>query len=204
MKKIALMATMLIALGFSANSQTIGATNNQQNRRTQETPNTSASGSAIRFSAGFPSPLASVAYNYKISPFVAIGAGVGFGFSGGHETINSYSDASDQSLVLQNTDGYDYLLGGFCMPIFLEFEIRYPKSRCSFFLNLKACYNALRPSDEEISQNWFQVVTVSRYEHYAILASAAVGVGLGNWNFGVGFYSFMPYIGGFVSYDLPL
>lgn len=74
MKRILLTIVILATLATAAQAQVIGATSNDAGSR-QNTSTYKQKGSYLKFEAGYPF---SIAYDYQISPYIALGGGVGF------------------------------------------------------------------------------------------------------------------------------
>lgn len=179
MKRI-VIAAILLAFGFSANAQIVGATNNQEVPRTRTSdtsPLDRPTGSYLRFEGGFPI-IASVAYCYQFTHSFMIGGGMGYGLSGGYW----YSS-------LNTTVGHP------CMPIFIEAEIRTPRFKWSLFFNIKYGYNVFlsNPYDNRSTDDVF----------YTRILTTSAGVGYKNLSLGCG-YSTVLNCNAFISYSLPL
>lgn len=204
--KRTVIAALLLAVGLSAQAQMIGATNNQQTPRTRtsdSTPLYQLTGSYLRFEGGFPI-IASAAYCYQFTPWFMLGGGVGFGMSGGYYWSEIYySDF--------NPEHYrDERPGSWCMPVFIEAELRTPRYKWSLFLNLKFGYNAFKRSD--FSHTFYNNGLFTEYgdRYYPFLFTASTGVSYKNFSFGAGYSSalyssaFKAHLNAYISYSLPL
>lgn len=117
MKKIVLIAAMLLAFGLSANAQMIGATNNQGGYRpTGESPEFHQTGSLINFELGGYTH--AVSYGYQINPYLRAGVGLG--------------------LVV------DYEFEKAALPVFGELRVSTPRHRFSLYADLKLGINVVK------------------------------------------------------------
>lgn len=179
MKKVLLFVLLFLGIGFSANAQMIGATNNQRTFRTTEGTSTiyRPTGPSLRLSAG-TNIYGSIAYNYQITHNFMIGGGLGV-------TESWEDDYYEYGYYFSNWDCEASL------PLFLEAEIRTPRYDWSVFFNMKAGLN-------------IPLYTVRNL----FFASAMVGVSYKNLSIGGGYstignYNFENIVLS-ISYNLPL
>ena len=74
MKRILLTIVILATLATAAQAQVIGVTS-KDNGSSQNTSTFKQKGSYLKFEVGTP---ISIAYNYRINPYIALGGGIGF------------------------------------------------------------------------------------------------------------------------------
>ncbi|MBR1784996.1 MAG: hypothetical protein IJ760_06130 [Bacteroidales bacterium] len=147
-------------------------------------------GDYLRFSAGAPDIMVSIAYNRQITSSFLVGAGLGFGAS----VVRCYDE---------NGEFVDYR--GFwqpAMPIYAEIEYRTPLYKWSLFANAKIGLLAFAPADEDVfhydyGEDDYVFFWTETYSHF--FANIALGIGYKNFNFGLGastnglFYGFFSY-----------
>lgn len=208
MKKIVLL--LFLAVGMMAQAQMIGATNSQRTPRTNNSPDYRPTGSSLRFAAGFPM-LASVAYDYQLQPWLMVGGGVGFGISGMDWYRIDYESPSNSYNWYE--EGYSYSheneIGGPCMPLFVEAELRTPRYKWSLFLNVRVAYNMFRRENYYYNgtnylpdYSWYDWTHKQENVYHAIEFYTMAGVSYKNINFGVG-YSTVNEVNITLSYNLP-
>lgn len=208
MKRIVLVAALLLSFCITANAQMIGATNNNPTVRTNNSPLHHPTGSALRFEAGFPL-LFSISYVNHVSPYFMIGGGTGLGMYGYDYSIWNYRKPSN-SYTYYLYDSYsdrEYDFG--CMPLFAEAELHTPRYKWSLFINVKAGYNLFHPDDYYYSDPRDESY---RYYDYAydyerkcdrFFFMASVGFSYKNFSFGAG-YSTTYFLNSYLSYNLPI
>lgn len=120
MKKIVLIAAMLLAFGLSANAQMIGATNNQGTYRpVGDNSGYRQTGSVLHFELGGYTH--ALGYGYQFNPYLRASLGVGL--------------------------FVDYEFEDACLPIFAELRLSTPRQRFSLYADIKFGYNFIRDKD---------------------------------------------------------
>lgn len=113
MKKIVLIAAMLLAFGLSANAQMIGATNNQGTYRpTGNSPEYHPTGSLLNIELGSSN---AIAYGYQINPYLRAGIGLGV-----------FADVEYDEAAL---------------PLFAEVRVSTPRHKFSMYADFKGGIN---------------------------------------------------------------
>ena len=199
MKRVIIIAALLLTFGLTAQAQMVGATNNQQTPRVQRGDNSPLyhpTGGALRFETGFPHVL-NVAYVHHLTPSFMFGGGTGV--SGCGETRTRYYSDGSRSEYRWNEDELDA-----CLPLFLEAELHTPRFKWSLFLNVKAGYNLLRHKDGGWSENsYYNGYYYLEYKYDRFFFDASVGFSYKNLSLGLG-YSTVFYGKFSLSYNLPV
>lgn len=208
MKKIVLL--LFLAVGMMAQAQMIGATNSQRTPRTDNSPVYYPTGPSLRFGVGVPM-VVSIAYNYQLKPWLMFGGGLGYGFCGMNHSHTDYkSDYYSYTWYTWNSIEDKNVKGDWCMPLFVEAEVRTPRYKWSLFLNVKLAFNLFAPKDyyynglnyntpDYNSLNYTEVCSV---DYHAVDFYTMAGVSYKNINFGVG-YSTVNEVNITLSYNLP-
>ena len=178
---------MLVAFASLADAQIIGSTNSASSPRSPKVDNSPLcrpTGSALRFSLGFPG-LLTVAYNHQMTSSFMVGGGVGVG-------------ACSRSRIRYDWRGAHVPV----MPIYAETELRTPRYKWSLFVNVKVGYSLFTPEDDDYM--W-----ADGYTYTPWFLAATAGTSYKNLHLGMGVSTVtldivVPYVSGFLSYSLPL
>lgn len=157
-----------------------------------------STGGSIRFTAGVPNVVASVAYNHYFTPSIMVGGGLGFGLGAYEQTETINSDGSIRDTRLYPVSA---------IPIYLEADFRTPRYKWSLFLNVKVglFYYPTKLEDEDNITGYYHY----SYSYKPFFVNFAAGVSYKNLNLGAGVTTInginrdVP-LSFFLSYNLPL
>lgn len=214
MKRLVLIAALVVVFATTASAQMIGATNNYTTPRTDSfSPTMRPTGGSLRFSAGYPG-LFTVSYSHYLKPYFMVGGGAGLGYQSGYRYRYrpGYTAGSSYYTYYENSWSDEYKENHTAVPLFLEMDLRTPKYKWSLFLNLKMGLNLFGGDSRKYSEStWitdaYGNTVYENYEdhYYVFFIAAAAGISYQNINLGMGIasgYKVRPNF--FLSYNLPI